>query len=248
MEYVKTFDASVASTLNQYVKKPTIIRGVVHLLLILYAARVAPELPRPVLNLFENQYFKLFVFSLILWTAQFSPSTSILIALAFMVTVNYSMQKPLWELLENTENTVPQTPVEAVQQLAEAAASPVAAPPAEVAKAVEVAQSAVQTSEGAQAVQALAEAAVVPEAAPAEKVIQVATVAVSSMTPEPVVVPAPAAPTPAPAPAPAPAAAPAQETPKVAVSEPASCYPIRRYDMEKVQPVELSDSHGEWAK
>ena len=188
MEYVKTFDTTITSTLNQYMKKPTIIRGVIHLLLILYAARIAPSLPKPVLELFENQYFKLFVFSLILWTAQFSPSTSILIALAFMITVNYSTKKPLWEFLENTSET---------------------APPAETAPAAP---------------------AEVPAPAPAE---------------------APAAPAPAEAtaaPAPAPVPAPAPEAPKAVVSEPASCYPIRRYDMSKVEPAEGVNAQQEWTK
>jgi hypothetical protein len=69
----------------------------------LYAARFAPSVPASVLELFNNQYLRLFVFSLILWTAQISPSTSLLIAVAFMVTMNHVNQKPLWELLENTE-------------------------------------------------------------------------------------------------------------------------------------------------
>lgn len=96
----------VDQKMNQVLKtvtKPTIVKGLIHLLLILYAARLAPMLPEPAMKLFDNAYFKLFVFSLILWTAQFSPSISILIALSFMITVNYTSNKPLWEFLENVE-------------------------------------------------------------------------------------------------------------------------------------------------
>jgi hypothetical protein len=100
----KQFDAQINNILNNLIKKQYIVKGIVHLLLILYVARLAPTLPQQVLTLFENAYFKLFVFSLVLWTAQFSPSTSILIALGFMVSVNYATNKPLWEFLKNIES------------------------------------------------------------------------------------------------------------------------------------------------
>jgi ribosomal protein L18E len=58
----------------------------------------------------DNPYFKLFVFALVLWSAQLSPSTSILVALAFMMTMNYLNQKPVWEFLENTANDSPVAP------------------------------------------------------------------------------------------------------------------------------------------
>ena len=169
--YVNTFDNQLSNLLNQYVKKPTIIRGVVHLLLILYVARLAPTLPNEVLVLFENQYFKLFIFALVLWTAQFSPSTSILIALAFMVTVNYSTNKALWEFLENVEEPAAEAPVmEAPVMEAPVVAAPVVAAVTEAPKAVAV------------------------------------------------------------------------------VSEPAECYPVRRYDMSKVEPSEGQNTLGEFTK
>jgi hypothetical protein len=99
---LKAFDTQVNDLLETYVRKPTLIKGVVHLLLILYAAKLAPQLPASVLKIFDNSYFKLFIFSLILWTAQFSPSTAILIAIAFLVSTNYLSNKPLFEFLENT--------------------------------------------------------------------------------------------------------------------------------------------------
>ena len=169
--YVNTFDNQLSNLLDQYVKKPTIIRGVVHLLLILYVARLAPTLPNEVLVLFENQYFKLFIFALVLWTAQFSPSTSILIALAFMVTVNYSTNKALWEFLENVEEPAAEAPVmEAPVMEAPVVAAPVVAAVTEAPKAVAV------------------------------------------------------------------------------VSEPAECYPVRRYDMSKVEPSEGQNTLGEFTK
>ena len=68
MEVIKKLDNGVNSILSTLMKEPTLIRGSIHLLLMLYAARIAPKLPDAVLVLFENQYFKLFIFSLILWS------------------------------------------------------------------------------------------------------------------------------------------------------------------------------------
>jgi hypothetical protein len=108
-QVVKNLDDKVSYILR-YIERPTIVKGMVYLCLMLYAARLAPVPPKAVLNLFENVYFKLFVFSLILWTAQFSPSTSILIALAFMVTINYTTTGKVWEMMDNTGTMPPMAP------------------------------------------------------------------------------------------------------------------------------------------
>lgn len=110
MEYIRNIDAGVDNLMSMFLRKPTLVKAIVHLILILYAARVAPKPPQAVLDLFENQYFKLFFFTLILWTAQFSPSTSLLIAISFLITMNFFGEKALWEFMENTENTVPMAP------------------------------------------------------------------------------------------------------------------------------------------
>ena len=106
---MERFDAVVDTYMSAIFRKPTLVKGAVHLILILYAARVAPQPPQAVLDLFANQYFKLFFFTMILWTAQFSPSTALLIAIAFLVTMNYFNQKALWEFMENVESTAPPT-------------------------------------------------------------------------------------------------------------------------------------------
>jgi hypothetical protein len=101
MEYVKQFDTAANDLMVRVYKRPAMVSAVIHMLIILYATKLAPELPKSVLNIVNNPYFKLFIFSLILWTAKASPSTSILIALAFMITMNYANNKPLWEFLDN---------------------------------------------------------------------------------------------------------------------------------------------------
>jgi hypothetical protein len=107
MDQLKYIDNSINNTLASVLKKPTLIRGVIHLLLILYAARLAPQLPDQVLELFKNSYFKMFIFSLILWTSQFSPSISILIAVSFMITINFINNKPLLEFMDNVPDVAP---------------------------------------------------------------------------------------------------------------------------------------------
>jgi hypothetical protein len=197
---VQSFDSNINTILQDYVKKPTIIRGLVHLLLMLYVVRLAPQPPKAVLNLFENIYFKLFIFSLVLWTAQFSPSTSLLIALAFLVTMNYVNTGKVWEYLENVkEEEVPVAAsqeaqaIEAVKVLAEAAAAPAAVSPEVVGPVAQIAVDAVKTQEGADAINALANQAIVPEAGVPEKVVAAAQAAVDSIV-QPVAPVAPVAP------------------------------------------------------
>jgi hypothetical protein len=246
MEYIKNFDSTLEQRMSP-LKKTFYLKGILHLLIVLYAAKLAPELPNEVLFLFENQYFKLFVFSLILWTAQFSPSTAILISVAFMISMNAVNKKTLWEFLENTsapapapapapEQVVqvsPEQSIEAVKVLAQAASSSEASPPAVIANVANIAAANVTTQQGANALKQLAEQAIVSEPGAPPKVEEAVIKVVDSIPP-------PAAP---PAPAPIP-----QVAQKVAVSEPASappsagCYPIRRYDMSKVVSARPSDN------
>jgi hypothetical protein len=197
MENIRqTFDSNINNILDNFVRKPTIIKGIVHLLLVLYVVRLAPQPPLVILQLFQNIYFKLFIFTLVLWTAQFSPSTSLLIALAFLVTMNYVNTGKVWEYLENVNADVvvpaqpvavaPAQAVEAVKVLADAAASPAAASKDVVVPVANIAVSAVKTEEGVAAVQALAQQAIVPEAGVPEKVNAAAQTAVDSIVAKPV--------------------------------------------------------------
>lgn len=235
MEYLKDFDVTINKSLSP-VMKPTFVKAIIHLLLVLYAARIAPRLPRSVYDLFENQYFKLFIFSLILWTAQFSPSISILISLAFIMTINYANRQPIWEFMENEspiETPTPDQAVEGIKILAEGASSSTPVPPEVVAPIANAVLSAATSTAGVDAITALAEQAMTPVAGVPEKVSDAFQVAVTSVAPVAQV----------PAPAPAPTAAPVQS--KEAELQPAPCYPIRRQDMTKVGSYEVG-SYQDW--
>ena len=263
MEYIKNFDSTIEQKMNPF-KKTFYLKGILHLILVLYAAKLAPELPREVLSLFANQYFKLFIFSLILWTAQFSPSTAILISLAFMVSMNALNKKKLWEFLENdSENFNITNPVDFLDNISEGEderreqldnVSPVKIP--------------ITPTQSVEATKVLAQAAASPEKTPPAVVSNIANIAAANVTTteganalkqlaQQAIVPAAGVPAkveeavkqvvasiPPATPAPAPAATIAQ---KVAVSEPApapsgaGCYPVRRYDISKVKSSQWSD-------
>lgn len=225
---IQTVDSNVNSILQNYVQKPTLIRGLVHLLLMLYVVKLAPQPPAQVLRLFENIYFKLFVFSMVLWTAQFSPSTSLLIALAFLVTMNYINTGKVWEYMDNitvaaipepeatptapaapsTVEAAPAVPepaptaapstVEAVAVLARGAMSSSAISSDYVLPLANIVAASTTTQKGTDAVKALAEQAMVAQAGDNEKVQAAVQDAVQS------------------------------------IQQQGGCYPARQYDMNLV--------------
>lgn len=230
---VQSFDSNINNILNNFVKKQTVIRGAVHLLLMLYAAKLAPTPPKIVLDLFENVYFKLFVYALILWTAQFSPSTAILISLAFMVTINYTTTGKIWEMLENVDvpeftatEAVNVTATEAVNVLATAAVSPEASDVSLVEPVAKAALASVTTQDGADAIMALAEQAVTPEAGSIDNVKLAVNTAMHSITVAP------------------PASASAIITLADAAASPVATDPEVVADMANTAVVEMTDEQG----
>lgn len=200
-------DNSLNSILDQFVRKPIIIKGIVHLFLILYAARLAPVPPKQVLELFDNQYFKLACMVLILWTANFSPSTSILIAIAFMISINYSTTGKVWEMLENVivqqaepvQQVSKDTSVAALSTLVDAAKSSSGQEPDEVVKVANVIVANVTTEDGVKAVGYIAKQAVVAEAGDPEKLTKATNVVKTSI-------------------------------------DSTGCFPVRTYDISKIIP------------
>lgn len=255
--YIKQLDSTLNNTLNT-LHRNTLIKGAVHLVLVLYAARLAPTLPREVLVLFENAYVKLFVFSMVLWTSQFSPSTSLLISLAFMVTLNYANKKPLWEFLDNVDSDPTKAPIAPTKDVAITSAAsvvqsqtentPVVDGVAQKDNTVVIQPSIVQTSTGQAVVNpSVVIAPAVVSNADGEKIVVKPSVTVleapQQQTAE--IVQQPASPSLvdlAPKPAPAPTPAPTQS--KQQQSEPAGCYPVRRYDMDTVSAYDTLAGSG----
>lgn len=164
------FDSSVNNVLKN-VTHYNLIKAAVNLLLVLYIAKLAPTPPKVVLDLFENVYFRLAMFSLILWTAQFSPSTSILITLTFMIIMNYSTTGKFWEMMENVNKEVTiNDSLKAVDALAKTAASPNVEPVQDTKAKVDIVMANVSTVEGVKAVSNLGLQSITPVAGVPEKV------------------------------------------------------------------------------
>jgi hypothetical protein len=176
------FNSTIDSFLENYIRKPVFIKGLLHLVLALYVVRLAPTPPLPVLRLFENPFFKLFIFSIVLWTAQFSPSTAILISLAFLVTMNYVNTGKVWEFLENVPAEIQQVPVRVEVPVEIPVEVPVAVP-VEVQPPPPPPLSTPATA--IEAVKVLADAAAAPTSTDSKLVDKITEVAIGSVaTPE----------------------------------------------------------------
>ena len=248
MNVVQQLDKTVNQTMETFLRKPSIVKGVIHMLLLMYAARIAPTLPPQITDLFTNSYFRLFVFSLILWTAQVSPVTSVLIALAFMVSVNYANQKPLFEFLENepvvamSKETAIDTTVASVQQ--QVTESPIVTSVTQESTTMVIQPSIINGPEGTQVVTPSVVVAPVVVSTPSGEQMVIKPDVTLIETPSTAAPSATAAPM---ALAPEVKMAPSTtEAPSVVVAEPqpatqepapeSGCYPIRKYDMAKVEP------------
>jgi hypothetical protein len=231
-QYISQIDNKVNNILRTYVTKPTIIKGIVHLLLVLYAVQLAPELPKPVQEVFKNAYFRLFIFSLILWSAQFSPSISIAIAIGFMVTMNYINNKPLWEFMENISPAT--APIAPSKEVAVSTTSAIMETQsiepqmvnsvAQMQETVVIQPSIVSTPDGGSAV-------LNPTVVVAPAIVSAPSGEQLKITPEVTMMEQ------SPAPAPMPTQSKEQQ------SEPAQCYPTRKYDMSKVNAYESVNYH-----
>jgi hypothetical protein len=98
------FDDVVNQTLGPLYNKDNVISnlftGLVYLLLIVYASQIAPKLPTQVQTLFQNTYFKLLAFFLILYLAKYSPTIALVVAIAFVLSVNYANTGKLLEMMQ----------------------------------------------------------------------------------------------------------------------------------------------------
>lgn len=69
--------------------------------LILYAGLAAPALPPAALKLFDKPLFRLVVLMLVVWIGGVDPSTALMVAVGFIVSMNYLSNRKLLEAFEN---------------------------------------------------------------------------------------------------------------------------------------------------
>ena len=63
----------------------------------LYSSKIRPELPKFIKNLFNNYLFRLMILSFIAYRSNEDPSLSIIIAIAFINTMNMLLQAEMKE-------------------------------------------------------------------------------------------------------------------------------------------------------
>ena len=87
------FDQNVENLLGPLYSRQSaasqVFTGVVVLALIMYAAQIAPDVPEYISVVFLNTYFKIFACFLILYLAKYRPSMALLVAVCFVLTLNY---------------------------------------------------------------------------------------------------------------------------------------------------------------
>ena len=68
-----------------------------NLFLVLYASMARPQLPDFVVGLFDNMFFRLFVLTLVVYMSNQNLSVSIMVAVAFTVTMNLLNEQKIAE-------------------------------------------------------------------------------------------------------------------------------------------------------
>lgn len=259
MNYFKTVQKSleqvdsVADSGLKMVFNSKMAQALLYLLIILYATKFAPALPRQVMDLVDNQFFKIFVFFMVIWSAKHSPTTALVISVAFLMTMNYINNVKMFEKMESElKEQVLQTELADM----EPSSAPQAAQGEVVLPPVVVEPKIVTTSDGSQMV-------VTPQVVIASKEVTAPNGEKIVVTPEVTTLPPPASVQVPSEQAPvevavAPAAAQAEQAPvKVAVAPAApvqaegavppaakatpyseACFAMQSYDMSKVTGLE----------
>lgn len=102
-----TFDPFAANDEMNKIFSPT-VSLLLRLFVILYVSHIAPNLPDHILKYFTYGWFKIIYMALIVWLMTHDPLSSLLLATAFLATVNiYSGRKPFdaFKDIHNWKNT-----------------------------------------------------------------------------------------------------------------------------------------------
>ena len=75
----------------------TYVNAGASLFLVMYASMARPQLPEVVVGLFDNVFFRLAVLTLVLYTSNHSLQLSVMVAVAFTVTMNMLNEQKIAE-------------------------------------------------------------------------------------------------------------------------------------------------------
>ena len=84
---IDSFDASVNNAMSIVDNNKYLSTGLA-LFLVLYAVLAAPKLPTYIARLFDNTFFKIFIFFLIAYSAHKDPTVAIIAAIGVMVSLH----------------------------------------------------------------------------------------------------------------------------------------------------------------
>jgi multisubunit Na+/H+ antiporter MnhF subunit len=92
----------IESSLN-YLTENKYIYTIVFTLIILYSSMLGPNLPENIVELFDNPIMRIIIFSLIGYIANKNIEISVLIALCFIIILNYISEKKINNNLKQVE-------------------------------------------------------------------------------------------------------------------------------------------------
>lgn len=102
MDQINTFLNNTMKGFDQLMLNPY-FATILTIILTVYAALASPKLPNFLKKLFDNTIFKIFIISFIAYRANKNPQLSILIAICFVITLNYLAEKETKETFEQIE-------------------------------------------------------------------------------------------------------------------------------------------------
>jgi len=73
------------------------VSGVIAILIVLYGSLVAPELPPKIKNMFKNPIVRIIIMTLIVWRGNKNPTLALMIAVGFLLTMNYVSESEVKE-------------------------------------------------------------------------------------------------------------------------------------------------------
>ena len=88
----------------KFIERPA-VASVLKIVIILYASLIAPDLPASLSWMFDNIIARVFFIFLIALTANKDPGLSIVIALAFVMSINFLKGKGLLEMFRIDQDT-----------------------------------------------------------------------------------------------------------------------------------------------
>ena len=79
------------------------VKAVLFIIIILYSSFARPQLPQFIINIFESPIFRLLIFALIIYRGNKDPIMSLLLAIAFVITMYLISDQKKTDMLAQAE-------------------------------------------------------------------------------------------------------------------------------------------------